>query len=217
MPLMKKSLTMIGIISAMLVLTACVNGGEASNNNPAHDSDGPQDGSPDNVLPLSDALEEYPVWIGSRGDELSRNTVINIVITFEEGVVKYYDYEDNGDLKIEDVVDISDQDIVKHAEEYAEEINLGEYTLNIVLDEYGNNTEMEQLLTQSEEIDIEFSNESVSVQFFGTNFSGMNMERFPVSGSNRFGTFLTRTGDSLISFMLDSPDTESENVTIESE
>lgn len=212
MILKKKQLTTFLVVSAILFFsTAC--GSEDTSG--VDDNDGPQDGSPSDVLSLSDALVEYPVWIGSRGEELSRDTPINTVILFEDSEVKYYDYLDSGDLTIEDIVDMTDEEIVKHAEGSAEEIELGQYSLDVVLDESGSNPEMEQVITQNEAVDIEFSNESVSMEFFGTHFSGMKMKRFPVGESDRFGTFITRTSDPVTSFALDGPDADKENVTVE--
>lgn len=208
----KRQLAIFLVVStALFLITAC--GNEDSSG--VNDSDEPQDGSPNDVLSLSNALEEYPVWIGSRGEEISRDTPINTVILFEDGSVKYFDYLDSGDLMIEDVVEMSDEEIIKHAQGSAEEIDLGQYTLNVLLDDSGNNAEMEQVISQNEEIDIEFSNESVSMEFFGTNFSGMKMKRFPVGGSDRFGTFFTRTDNPVSSFTLDGPDADKENVTVE--
>ncbi|PAF27338.1 hypothetical protein CHH61_03705 [Shouchella clausii] len=212
MLLKKRRLTIFLVVSAVLFFTTACGNEDASG---VDDNNGPQDGSPNDVLPLSDAFVEYPVWVGSRGEELSRDTPINTIVLFEDGAVKYYDYRDSGDLTMEDIVDMTDEEIVKHAQGSAEEIDLGQYSLDVVLDESGNNPEMEQVITQSEDVDIEFSNESISMEFFGTHFSGMKMKRFPVDGSDRFGTFLTRTNDSLASFTLDDPGNDKEKVTVE--
>ena len=135
MILHKKWLAMLAVITAILLLTACGNK-ESANEVPAQE--GPQDMSPKDFMPLSDGLEEYPVWIQT-DENPGRNTYVNGVYVFENGEVT--GYTNFSDLNIEDIIDLSDDELIQTAKEIAGDVYIGEYTLDITLDRLGQNTE----------------------------------------------------------------------------
>ncbi|MFP7474463.1 hypothetical protein SFC55_26100 [Niallia taxi] len=229
--LRKKRMVMLLMLSIVLLLAAC--GSKEGNSEVSSQKSSPA------TIPFSEALEEYSVWIGTNDkdlEELNRDTSIDFIFVFKNGNVKYYDYRTyekyrsastigeitkvtmvDESLTIEDVTNMSDKEIVKHAEENAaEEINLGEYSLNVLLDDNGNYTKKEELITQNEPKfnDTMYTDISFSKEFFGKNFAGMSMHGLPTGKSWTGGFLLTRTDDF---FKLDSPDTKKKNVTIEAE
>jgi hypothetical protein len=107
---------MFMVITAMLLLAACGN----SEEDPVVAS-GPQDGSPGDILPLSEGFEKYPVWIETE-DELSRSSHIDNIYVFKKGKVTMYSLE--GSSTIEDVLDLSDKELIKLAREASNEQNI---------------------------------------------------------------------------------------------
>jgi hypothetical protein len=209
---------MFAVIIVILLLAACGDEGTASDI-PADDSSSPQESSQTDMLPLSDALEEYSVWFRVY-DEVTRDSQINEVFVFENGEFKSY-YTDGKGLFIEDIVDMSHDEFLEHVretlrayseerdyEEDFEEPQSSEYTLDIILDDLGQDTEMIDINTT--EGTISLSGYSVVQTVYDTTFAGF---RYPDDSNGEI--FLTSVDDSFTGFELDGPDTNKENVTIE--
>ncbi|WP_062514737.1 hypothetical protein [Halobacillus sp. KGW1] len=215
----------IGLLAA--VLGAC-GSEETSADTPAQESqDRPQDGNPDDFVPLSEALEENAIWFGTSATEpgsLTRDTSIGRVFVFHKGAVKYYDYRDPDDstlveehLTIEDVVDMSDKEIKKHAKQNGEEVDLGDYSLDIALDDSGNMTEFERLITDQRPEDEKyptFSSTIMPTNFFDTDFVAIGTSRLVKGGWPASGYLLTKVDKPTI-FILDDADTKNKRVTVE--
>ncbi len=217
--LKKKWLAMLAVITTVLLLAAC--GGNESSGD-IGPQNGPQDGNSDDILSLSEALEKYPIWIETR-KEPSRDSGVRAVYIFDSGKVEKYDTTNTSGFvyTVEEIIDMSDDEIIQLASDNSEPENLGEYTLDITIDEYGKNTKSIKLETpktkkaeeeagykESPEYEpITFYPEQVGQTIFETTFSGFKID-------DRNGLF-TRVDNSYTTFKLDSPDTDKENVTIE--
>lgn len=204
----RKNWLAIGIvIMAVFVLAACSKDKEADEGS---SSDG---GDSQKTLTLSEALEEYPVWMETEGD-LSENSSIEGVYHFEDGNVKKYNTADLS-LGIEEIMDLSDDQLLDLARMQGEEDHQfldGKYTLDLMLDDSDQNTQRINLDVQDEQqIDFSFQGENLNQNIEDMNFSG-----FKINDSD---ALFTRAGyaDSPVELELDSPDADKENITIEKE
>lgn len=133
--LKKRLLATLAVITAVLLLGAC-GGKDTSSDNPVNDSGGSQDGSPNDILPISEGLEEYAVWFKT-SENPGRDTYVSSMYVFENGKVTI----SNLDLPIEDIINLTDDEILQYAKENSTLITEGKYTLDITLDRLGQNTE----------------------------------------------------------------------------
>lgn len=210
----KKWLAMLAIIAVIFLLGAC-GGKESAREVPRQE--GPQDNNSNTILPLSDALEKYPVWFRVY-DEPTRHSLINETFVFKDGKVQSY-YTEKIDLHIEDVIDMSDEELIKYIrkemKEYSIRINSDyeepqptEYTLDIILDDLGHNTQIINI--ESDETHISLNGQNVIQTIYDTNFSGLKYNDDDVDKN-----LITRVDDSHTLFQLDDPNTDKKNVTIE--
>jgi len=149
--LKKKGLAMLMAITVVLLLAAC-GGEESAEEEPVQD--GSQDSSPD-PMPISEGLEEYSVWIEAfASDGIDRNSRVRGVYIFENGeATHYYNISDEDKLKIEEINDLTDDEIIQYVKEVATMKDSGKYTLDITLDSLGQHTEnMEVVLTSGTEV-----------------------------------------------------------------
>lgn len=136
----KKWLAMLAVITTVLLLGAC-GGKESSDEVPIQD--GPQDGSPDDFIPISEGIEKHPVWF-EISDNPDRNSTVRAVYVFEDGkVTSYSNIPDStrDKLRLEKINDLSDDEIIQIAKEGSQSIYEGKYTLDITLDRLGQNSE----------------------------------------------------------------------------
>lgn len=84
-----------------------------------------QDGSPNDVLPLSEGFETFPVWIKT-ADEPVRDSKIDNIYVFKDSKVTMYNLDgsntDRGSVAIEDILGMSDDELVKFASETSNKI-----------------------------------------------------------------------------------------------
>src|SRR5690606_40466132 len=55
-------ISMLAVMTAILLLGAC-GGMNAGGGDPLVGGSGPQDGSPDDLMPIGEGFEKYPVWV----------------------------------------------------------------------------------------------------------------------------------------------------------
>src|SRR5690625_1032074 len=169
-------------------------------------------------MPLSDALEKYSLWFKVEGDpyELTRNSVIDDIFVFEKDTVKQYRVRW---LKLEDVIDMSDDEIIEavidrlheNNEDYEEPEPI-EYTLDITLDAVGKDTEYINVETIPETV-FSVINETAFQTIFDTHFSGLVYNQEDRLDWDEH--IITRVEDESILFTLDDSNTQKSNVTIE--
>lgn len=129
-------------ISTVLFLAAC-GGNESAEEVPPQN--GSQDGSPSDLMPISKGFEKYSVWFQT-SDKPDRKSKISAVYIFEDG--KVMDYRGFSELNIEDIIKLTDEEIVKTVKETSDSVTQGKYALDIKLDRLGQSTEqMEVILT----------------------------------------------------------------------
>jgi len=90
------------------------------------------------VLPLSEAFEKHAVWFLTDTDP-GRNTYVSQIYVFENEEATVY--SNLSSSSIEDIIDLTDEEIVQYAEENATRIKKGTFSLDITLDRLGQNTE----------------------------------------------------------------------------
>ncbi|OAK70769.1 hypothetical protein [Lederbergia galactosidilytica] len=117
MLLKKKWLAMLAVMTAILLLGAC-GGKNAGGGDPLVGGSGPQDGSPDDLMPISEGFEKYPVWVEVYEDPV-RDTEIQNIYVFKKGEVTTYNLNE-GDIGksgvvIEDILGMSDDELIKFA------------------------------------------------------------------------------------------------------
>ncbi|WP_046215918.1 hypothetical protein [Paenibacillus wulumuqiensis] len=141
----KKGISFFIILTVLILLVACGDNGNKnvsnskvssssadsgsqdevtySNEDSLFSDDGPQDGPPGGFTPLSEALKKHSVWLATTvidESDLTRDTSIGKVYVFDNDEVTYYDYSEVAEsLKIEDAAKMTDEDIVKHSQEFA--------------------------------------------------------------------------------------------------
>lgn len=122
-------------VSVVLLLTAC--GSKESNG----EESSKQDGAPSKeTLLFSKAIKEHSLWIETSATP-DRNSSVRGVLVFDNGeVTRYGNISDENKLTLEKVNNLSDDDIIKNAEENSQSINKGKYSFDITLDELGQNT-----------------------------------------------------------------------------
>lgn len=235
MVLCKKGLTMLGIIITALLLVACggkENSGQAVEEEPIYDN--PRNYTAEDYLPLSEGLEEHPVWFKTDVYP-TRNSSVSYLYVFENGIATMYWNFDG--LSIEKINDLTDDEIIKYVQEKSTAKETGKYTLDITLDELGQSTkEIKVILksgtreyfwpkgynldgeiltedkTSTEEIEdgkalVTFIPGAVNQKVFNTTYSGL--------GYDEYYSLFTRVDDSFVGFKLDDPNTKKKNVTIE--
>lgn len=140
--LKKKWFAILLTIIVILILTACGTNGDKVDVESENATDIQKSLSFD-FMPLSDAIEKYSLWFKVEGDpfELTRNSKLEDIFVFDNGKVKKHRAR-WAKLKVEDLVDMSDDEIIKvvidslyeHNEDYEEPESI-EYTLDITLDD----------------------------------------------------------------------------------
>ncbi|WP_078598405.1 hypothetical protein [Evansella clarkii] len=180
--------------------------------------DGPQDGAVRNYISVSDALEEQHIWFRTFRQP-TRDTQLNYTYIFENGKVQEY-YTGGIKLTIEDVYDMSNEEIIDHIHEeippYDERTGRDrdytpvEYSLDITLDGSGNNTE-EMTVMSDFRFNFDFTLQHSAVQgtVYDTTYTGL------VVDYDREEILITRVDHPETHFKLDDPDTQKDNVTIE--
>ncbi|NUU53006.1 hypothetical protein HP548_02705 [Paenibacillus taichungensis] len=224
-------MTMLTVLTTVLILGAC--GTNKDSGQTVEDSiyDNPRNHTAEDFMPLSEALEKYPVWFEA-GVYPTRNTAVHDVYVFENGNATHY--WNLKSLPIDEYDDLSDDEIIKYVKENSTAKATGKYILDITLDELGQSTqEIEvilengkieyyypkgsnldgEILTEEKTITMEtdhlvtFEQGSNSQKIFNTTYSGL--------AYNKDFSLFTRVDDSFVGFKLDDPDTKNEKVTIE--
>lgn len=151
--LRKNWLAMLAIITTALLLGAC-GGKEISDEVPIQD--GPQDGSSDDFIPISEGIEKYPVWF-EISDKPDRNSTVRAVYVFEDGKLTSYSNISNSTrdkLRLEKINDLSDDEIIQIVKEGSQSIYEGKFTLDITLDRLGQNTEKLSVILEKDYTNI---------------------------------------------------------------
>lgn len=152
MYLKKKWFAVLMIITTVLFLTACgggdVKGSEEttkSDASKAEDATTEGEAGENEFTLISKGFEKYPVWFVANS-ELTRTSRIDEVLVFKDGdVTSYRGYET---FTIEEMNELTDDEIVQHASEGATSIANGNYSLNIILDSYGQDTQEVELMIE---------------------------------------------------------------------
>ncbi|WP_345242057.1 hypothetical protein [Pontibacillus salipaludis] len=177
MSVSKNWLAMLVVISALLILSACVN--EENNSEEASVPGGQQDSSPEDLVTMSEGLQEYSVWLRTSNDP-SRQSNISEVYVFGDGEVM--GYSNFPDLSIEKVVKLSDEDIIQYVSEKAESKKEGKFTLDISLDRLGQNTEEMNVALASGNSIRTFDLEAAASEHYHTYYgegSGEFFDKYP--------------------------------------
>lgn len=143
--LKKKWLTLVAVITIVFILGACSGSKESGQTTQEAIYDNPRNYTPEDFMPISQGLEEYSVWIET-GDALDRNSFVKAVFVFEDHQVTRY--TDFSKLSIEDIIDLTDDEIIEYVRENAQFTLNGKYNLNITLDSLGQYTEKVDILIE---------------------------------------------------------------------
>lgn len=221
--LKKKWFTTLFAIITISILTAC-GSSEESSETVSQDAEAPvQDAMQDSIsyefMPFSDALEQYSLWFRVEGDphELTRNSTVDEIFIFEDGKVQQY--RARGISTIEDLIDMSDEEIIEtvinnlheNDEDFIEPEPM-EYTLDINLDDVGRDTRFINLETVPATI-FSVIEQTTFQTIFDTHFSGLVYNREDRSDWDEH--IITRVEDPSILFKLDDANTNKDIVTIE--
>ncbi|KGP89884.1 hypothetical protein N780_09595 [Pontibacillus chungwhensis BH030062] len=184
MSVSKNWLAMLVVISALMILGAC--GNEEANSEEAPVQDGQQDSSPKELMAMSEGLKEYSVWFRTSNNP-SRNSNVSDVYIFGDGEVKRY--SNFSDLSIEEIYELSDEDIIQYVSENAESRKEGKFTLDISLDQLGQNTEEMNVALASGKSVRTFDLEAAASEHYHTYYgegSGEFFDKYP-----EFNTYLS--------------------------
>lgn len=131
----KKRYAALLVLSAVLLLSAC--GSKESNGEKVPKQDG---APPKETLLFSKAIEENSLWIETSATP-ERNSSVRGVLVFDNGeVTSYGNISDENKLTLEEVNNLSDDEIIQNLEKNSQSINKGKYSFDITLDELGQNT-----------------------------------------------------------------------------
>ncbi|MFD1019527.1 hypothetical protein [Thalassobacillus hwangdonensis] len=115
MILRKKWAVMVAALTAILLLAACGDKGKAEQPTGEESTyDNPRNHTAEDFMPISEGFEEYSVWIETAESPV-RDSNVNKVFVFNKGKVTVYQLEDT---TIEDIHDLSDDELVQLASEY---------------------------------------------------------------------------------------------------
>lgn len=114
MSLKKRWVPILMVITALVLLAACGSKEEAGGTN----GDNPRNHTTEDYMSLSEGFEEYPVWIETE-DEPTRDSNIDNIYVFEKGKVNMYNL--GGSNTIEDILELSDDELIKLARETSNE------------------------------------------------------------------------------------------------
>lgn len=100
---------MLVITTAILFLAAC--GGKKGSGQTVKD-----------FMPISEGFEKYSVWIETDGEPVRDSTIENVYV-FKKGKVTMYNLDSKqGSVAIEDILDMSDDELIKLAHKTSDEI-----------------------------------------------------------------------------------------------
>lgn len=141
----------------LILLGACSSSNTSSEKTPNKSSDdvvlgqdGPQDSAPEDIIPFSEATDEYSLWLET-SDTPKRTSKIRGIIMFQDGkFTSYGGIADEDGISLEEIKDMKDDEIVKRIKEVASAGSEGDYALNIKLDEYGQNTKELEVVSKNE-------------------------------------------------------------------
>jgi len=119
MSLKKKWMPILMLITALVLLAACGSKEEAGGT--GTNGDNPRNHTAEDYMPLSEGFEEYPVWIETEG-EPTRDSNIDNIYVFNKGKVSMYNID--GGSTIEDILNLSDEELIKFAREKSDEKNI---------------------------------------------------------------------------------------------
>ncbi|KQL58355.1 MULTISPECIES: hypothetical protein [Bacillaceae] len=248
-------LVILTTITALSLLGAC---GSEENSSEVQANEGRQDYSPEDFKKISDGFEEYSVWIETSNTPSRESSIRALFVFSDENLTSYGNINDEDKLTLEEVNELTDDELIKQVEKHATRISEGEYTLDITLDEFGQNTkeislileedynhiitydlkslywesglssEVEYIASLEEKGDqFEVNNEDItftsiedepknlltinggmiSQRIFDTTYSGLSI--------GEQTALLSRVDEGFIGFVIDSPDTTNNRVTIE--
>lgn len=120
MILNKKWLVILTTITFALLLAACGGSDADSNTSVAANNESEKSPAPVDYLPISEGFEEYPVWILTE-DTPDRGSDIRQILVFKSGEVTTYKFNVDSkyanELAIEDILNLSDDELIKVAAE----------------------------------------------------------------------------------------------------
>ncbi|GAF20708.1 hypothetical protein JCM19047_361 [Bacillus sp. JCM 19047] len=141
----KNGLVILTTVTALSLLVAC---GSEENPVEVQANEGRQDYSPEDFTKISDGFEEYSVWIETSNTP-TRNSSVRALFVFLNGnVTSYSNIIGENKLTLEEVNELTDDELIKQVEKHATRISEGEYTLDITLDQYGQNTKEISLMLE---------------------------------------------------------------------
>lgn len=123
--LKKKWLAILAVITAVSLLAAC--GGKKESGQTVEEPiyDNPRNHTAEDFMPLSEGLEKYPVWVETIEDPVRDSKIKNIYV-FKKGKVTMYNLDgsdtDQSSVVIEDILDMSDDELIKFARETSNKI-----------------------------------------------------------------------------------------------
>lgn len=207
---LKKKLATIFLATVLAVsLTAC----GQKELSPSEARDELRENEMASVIPLSEAFSEEGIWFFKdtydRDKTITKDDLVQDGILYFDGNgnATYYDFTNASDKPaFADLNDLSDEEIIKMAEELSSETGTtpitAKFELHVKTDGTGNNTESEKLVVGDKtfNFDTALSNQVV----FDSTYSGMVM-----MDSSWFDNCLVRKVEEWHSgFRMDSPDTK---------
>lgn len=223
------------IFGGTIILLAGCSSGTGSNS--GNSAETPKEQVPENkALVLSEALPEYKIWYVIRTDNepVSKTDTPSYAYYFDgENTENYslYAYPHESQLKISELLDMSEEEQLEYFrkvdesmpnETYGGHNNVTvPYHINIVTDDSGN-------FTDYEEFTISYNSYNISGEiFFNTDQRG-DIRTLPTGYTAQIYDhtlagytvsdgylFLTDIGDDLVNFGLDSPEDESELISVD--
>lgn len=120
MVLRKRWLATLAIITTVLLLAAC--GGKKDSGqivDPIYDN--PRNHSMEDFMPISKGFVKYPVWIETVEDPIRDSKIKNIYV-FKKDKVTMYNLDGASGIVIEDILDMSDDELIKFAYDTSNDI-----------------------------------------------------------------------------------------------
>lgn len=200
---------------------------QASNDNseqdePVHDvlSEGSEQDSGDynevTNLTFSEAIEEYPIWYEAPADydDLERDDNIIELYYFENGKVTVYNFQKGGDIgKVEDMRELSIEEIIEKAEANNDSMEEHEYTLTHTLDAMGQGVEDTFIKYSGDRNGQYLNSKIISQPLYDKRLAGFQTKHV---GSSRNISFFTIVEDEHVRIRLGDPEEDSkENITVE--
>ncbi|WP_121616640.1 hypothetical protein [Virgibacillus halodenitrificans] len=146
----KKWLVMLVLTTFVLLLAACGEKEKTNANEEESNYDNPRNHTTEDFMSISKGFEDYSIWIET-SDTPERKSNVSGLYIFKDGEAEYYD--GFSEVFIEDIIDLSDDEIIQYAKENSSTNYQGKYNLDITIDSLGQNTEkIEAIWTEGTEV-----------------------------------------------------------------